>query len=31
MCSTALTETIEYYVVKKDTVYVLLIDASKGF
>ena len=31
MCSTALTEIIEYYVRRKTPVYVLLIDASKGF
>ena len=31
MCSTALTETIEYYVSRKTPVYVLLIDASKAF
>ena len=31
MCSTALTETIEYYVNRKTPVYVLLIDASKAF
>ena len=31
MCSTALTETIEYYVSRKTPVYVLLIDASKVF
>ena len=31
MCSTALTETIEYYVSKNSAVYVLLIDASKAF
>ena len=31
MCSTALTETIEYYVSKKTPVYVLLIDGSKDF
>ena len=31
MCSTALTETIEYYVSRKTQVYVLLIDASKAF
>ena len=31
MCSTALTETIEYYVSGKTPVYVLLIDASKAF
>ena len=31
MCSTALTETIEYYVIKKNRVYILLIDASKAF
>ena len=31
MCSTALTETIEYYVCRKTPVYVLLIDASKAF
>ena len=31
MCSTALTETIEYYVSRKTPVYVLLIDASNAF
>ena len=31
MCSTALTETFEYYVSRKPPVYVLLIDASKAF
>ena len=31
MCSTALMETIEYYVTIKTAVYVLLIDASKAF
>ena len=31
MCSTALTETIEYYVSRNTPVYVLLIDASKAF
>ena len=31
MCSTSLTETIEYYVSRKTQVYVLLIDASKAF
>ena len=31
MCSTALTETIEYYVSRKTPVYVELIDASKAF
>ena len=31
MCSTSLTETIEYYVSRKTPVYVLLIDASKAF
>ena len=31
MCSTALTETIEYYVIQQNPVYVLLIDASKAF
>ena len=31
ICSTALTETIEYYVSRKTPVYVLLIDASKAF
>ena len=31
MCSTALTETIEYYVSRQIPVYVLLIDASKAF
>ena len=31
MCSTALTETIEYYVSRKTPVCVLLIDASKAF
>ena len=31
MCSTALTEAIEYYVSRKTLVYVLLIDALKDF
>ena len=31
MCSTALMETIEYYVSRKTLVYILLIDASKAF
>ena len=31
MCSTALTETIEYYVSRRTPVYVLLIDDSKAF
>ena len=31
MCSTALTETIDYYVSRKTPVYVLLIGASKAF
>ena len=31
MCSTALTETIEYYVSRKTPVYHLLINASKAF
>ena len=30
VCSTALTETIEYNVSRKTPVYVLLIDASKA-
>ena len=31
MCTTALTETIEYYVDNGSSVFVLLIDASKAF
>ena len=31
MCSTVLTETIEYYVSRKTRVYVLSIDTSKAF
>ena len=31
VCSTVLMETIEYYISRKTTVYVLLIDASKAF
>ena len=31
MCSTVLIETVEYYVSKNSSVYVLLIDASKAF